>query len=373
MNANGSGQRRLTRTRELELEPSWSPRGDRIAFLVAPPVRICTASNACTLGRERDVWTSAPDGTRRATGGIGATCSVRADVVARRPTARRRHAAGRRQHLGRGQGRASSAAATSPRGRRTGPRSSSRRCSARRASSASRSSRRRTLDADHAQPGAGGRVADRPAPAGLAAAALGRCRTTRASALEARLVARVLRPRAEGSRRARGTRPWHPPRSTRRRRARATAREDAHLDRSGIGSRSGSCMTSVTAMATGAAATRRRRRRRLVAERREVVRAIGAVVRAVASSRARPARAPPPRAGSSPRGRRCTPRPRAATTPRGGPGANSATSGACAARCPVRAGTRRCPRSATMPPLVARTTIGSRPDPGGSRSLTCTS
>jgi Tol biopolymer transport system component len=71
MNANGSGQRRLTRTRELELEPSWSPRGDRIAFLVAPPVRVCTASNACTLGRDRDLWTSAPDGTRRATGGIG--------------------------------------------------------------------------------------------------------------------------------------------------------------------------------------------------------------------------------------------------------------------------------------------------------------
>src|SRR4029453_6316229 len=133
MNANGSGQRRLTRTRELELEPSWSPRGDRIAFLVAPPVRVCTASNACTLGRERDLWTSAPDGTRRATGGIGGDLLPSAPTWS--PDGQRlppsasgsppERASGSSASRWTARTRASSAAATSPRGRPTGRRSSS--------------------------------------------------------------------------------------------------------------------------------------------------------------------------------------------------------------------------------------------------------
>ena len=114
----------------------WSPRGDRLAFLVAPPVRVCTP-NACTLGRERDVWTAAPDGTRRRPAGSGATCS--------RPHRRGRPTAnGSPQARGsassasrpRARTRASSAAATIPPGRPTGRRSSSPRCSAARTSSA---------------------------------------------------------------------------------------------------------------------------------------------------------------------------------------------------------------------------------------------
>lgn len=70
MAADGTRQRRITRTEELELDPAWSPRGDRIAFLVAPGTRSCNATR-CTVGRERELWTSAPDGTRRLGGGLG--------------------------------------------------------------------------------------------------------------------------------------------------------------------------------------------------------------------------------------------------------------------------------------------------------------
>ena len=70
MRADGQGQRRLTRTPELELDPAWAPRGDRLAFLVAPLTRSCNPRR-CTVGRERELWTSAPDGTRRAGGGLG--------------------------------------------------------------------------------------------------------------------------------------------------------------------------------------------------------------------------------------------------------------------------------------------------------------
>ncbi len=70
MNADGSQQRQITRTPQLELQPAWSPRGGRIAFLVAPPVRVCL-DDPCTLGRERGLWTSAPDGSQRRTGGLG--------------------------------------------------------------------------------------------------------------------------------------------------------------------------------------------------------------------------------------------------------------------------------------------------------------
>jgi Tol biopolymer transport system component len=70
MQADGTRQRQLTRTAELELDPAWSPRGDRLAFLVAPLTRSCNARR-CTVGRERELWTSAPDGTRRAGGGLG--------------------------------------------------------------------------------------------------------------------------------------------------------------------------------------------------------------------------------------------------------------------------------------------------------------
>jgi Tol biopolymer transport system component len=70
MDADGTHQRRITHTPELELDPAWSPRGDRIAFLVAPLTRSCNASR-CTVGRERELWTSAPDGMRRAGGGLG--------------------------------------------------------------------------------------------------------------------------------------------------------------------------------------------------------------------------------------------------------------------------------------------------------------
>ena len=70
MRADGRAQRRLTRTPELELDPAWAPRGDRLAFLVAPLTRACNARR-CTVGRERELWTSAPDGTRRMGGGLG--------------------------------------------------------------------------------------------------------------------------------------------------------------------------------------------------------------------------------------------------------------------------------------------------------------
>jgi dipeptidyl aminopeptidase/acylaminoacyl peptidase len=57
MNANGTGQRRLTRTRELELEPSWSPRGDRIAF---PSRRPCASAPRRTPARSDASATSGP-------------------------------------------------------------------------------------------------------------------------------------------------------------------------------------------------------------------------------------------------------------------------------------------------------------------------
>jgi Tol biopolymer transport system component len=71
MNADGSGQKPLARTRAIELEPSWSPRGGRIAFLVAPPA-LFFDQLAYTIGPKRALWTATADGSRRRFTGVGA-------------------------------------------------------------------------------------------------------------------------------------------------------------------------------------------------------------------------------------------------------------------------------------------------------------
>jgi Tol biopolymer transport system component len=77
MNADGTGQRRVTRTRAIELEPAWAPRGGRIAFLVAPPA-LHWDQLAYSLGAQRTLWTARADGSRRRYTGIGAPVALHA-------------------------------------------------------------------------------------------------------------------------------------------------------------------------------------------------------------------------------------------------------------------------------------------------------
>jgi Tol biopolymer transport system component len=70
MNADGSRERRLTRTAAIELEPAWAPRGARIAYLVAPPT-LRYDQLAYTIGSKRSLWTSSSDGSNRRFTGIG--------------------------------------------------------------------------------------------------------------------------------------------------------------------------------------------------------------------------------------------------------------------------------------------------------------
>jgi Tol biopolymer transport system component len=70
MNSDGSGQRALARTRAIELEPVWAPRGGRIAFLVAPPA-LFFDQLAYGIGAKRTLWIARTDGSQRRFTGIG--------------------------------------------------------------------------------------------------------------------------------------------------------------------------------------------------------------------------------------------------------------------------------------------------------------
>jgi Tol biopolymer transport system component len=69
MNGDGTGQRRLRRTAELELEPAWAPRGDLIAYVIVPP-RACR-SQRCSVGLQRDLWVANADGGLARPAGVG--------------------------------------------------------------------------------------------------------------------------------------------------------------------------------------------------------------------------------------------------------------------------------------------------------------
>jgi Tol biopolymer transport system component len=69
MNADGGGQRPLRRTAELELEPSWAPRAELIAY-VTVSARVCRAQD-CAVSFQRDLWIANADGGFARPAGVG--------------------------------------------------------------------------------------------------------------------------------------------------------------------------------------------------------------------------------------------------------------------------------------------------------------
>ena len=65
MNADGSGQRNLTRSPRHESNPAWSPDGRKIAF--ASGTRSCRAGEACVGNTDVYVTNADGSGERRLT------------------------------------------------------------------------------------------------------------------------------------------------------------------------------------------------------------------------------------------------------------------------------------------------------------------